>query len=144
MRQYETFELTFQGDTLSENWAQIDLTAEFTCWDITKTVRGFYDGEGRYIVRFLPEQAGTWHWKVTGCVEAEGEEVCEKAQGQHGPVHAVETHFEYADGKLFIPFGTTVYALASQEDALVEQTLESLKATPFNKVRMCVFPKDYD
>ncbi|MBQ9210491.1 MAG: DUF4038 domain-containing protein [Clostridia bacterium] len=144
MRQYETFELTFQGDTLSENWAQIDLTAEFTCWDITKTVRGFYDGEGRYIVRFLPEQAGTWHWKVTGCVEAEGEETCQKARDQHGLVKAVDTHFEYEDGQLFIPFGTTVYALASQEDALVEQTLASLKNAPFNKVRMCVFPKDYD
>lgn len=59
-------------------------------------------------------------------------------------VKAVGTHFEYEDGTYFYPFGTTVYALASQEDALVEQTLESLKNAPFNKVRMCVFPKDYD
>ncbi|MBR1584910.1 MAG: DUF4038 domain-containing protein [Clostridia bacterium] len=144
MRQYETYELTLQGPVLQDAWAQVDLSAEFSCGGAVKTVKGFYDGGGCYKVRFLPEQAGTWHWKVTGCVEAEGEEVCEKAQGQHGPVHAVETHFEYADGKLFIPFGTTVYALASQEDALVEETLESLKNAPFNKVRMCVFPKDYD
>ncbi len=144
MRQYETFELTFQGPTLADTWAQIDLTAAFSCGDTVKTVKGFYDGEGRYIVRFLPEIPGLWKWKITGCVEAEGEETCEKAQGQHGLVRAVGTHFEYEDGRLFIPFGTTVYALASQEDALVEQTLESLKHAPFNKVRMCVFPKDYD
>lgn len=144
MRQYETFELTFQGPVLADAWAQIDLTAEFSCGDTVKTVRGFYDGDGRYIVRFLPEQTGTWRWKVTGCVEAEGEAVCEAAREQHGLVRAVDTHFEFADGTLFIPFGTTVYALASQEDALVEQTLESLKNAPFNKVRMCVFPKDYD
>lgn len=44
----------------------------------------------------------------------------------------------------YIPFGTTVYALISQDDALVEQTLQSLAAAPFNKLRLCVFPKDYD
>ena len=71
-------------------------------------------------------------------------EECLPARGKHGPVRAVGTHFEYADGTIFRPFGTTVYALASQEDALVEETLASLKASPFNKVRMCVFPKHYD
>ena len=56
----------------------------------------------------------------------------------------METHFAFEDGTAFIPFGTTVYALAHQEDALVEETLESLRSAPFNKVRMCVFPKHYD
>ena len=144
MRQYETFELIFQNAVLADAWAQIDLNAVFACGDTVKTVKGFYDGDGRYIVRFLPETPGVWKWKVTGCVEAEGEEVCAAAKDRHGPVRAVDTHFEYADGKIFMPFGTTVYALASQEDALVEETLESLKNAPFNKVRMCVFPKDYD
>ena len=144
MKQYGMFELVFSGEALTDSWAQIDLTAEFTCGDAVKTVRGFYDGDGRYVVRFLPEIAGEWHWKVRGAVTAEGTEVCEPADGSHGLVKAVLTHFEYEDGTLFIPFGTTVYALAHQEDALVEQTLESLKSAPFNKVRMCVFPKHYD
>jgi len=144
MKQYETFEMVFQGNALAECWAQIDLTAEFSCGDTTKTVKGFYDGDGRCIVRFLPEIAGEWRWQVRGAVNAEGTESCEPANSAHGLVKAVDTHFEYEDGTLFIPFGTTVYALAHQEDALVEQTLESLKAAPFNKVRMCVFPKDYD
>ena len=144
MRQHEMFELVFSGETRTDHWAQIDLTAEFACGDTVKTVRGFYDGEGRYVVRFLPETAGEWRWKVCGAVNAEGTESCEAADGAHGPVKAVDTHFEYADGAPFYPFGTTVYALAHQEDALVEQTLESLKAAPFNKVRMCVFPKHYD
>ena len=144
MRQHEMFELVFSGETRTDHWAQIDLTAEFACGDAVKTVRGFYDGEGRYVVRFLPETAGEWRWKVCGAGDAEGTESCEAADGAHGPVKAVDTHFEYADGAPFYPFGTTVYALAHQEDALVEQTLESLKAAPFNKVRMCVFPKHYD
>ena len=144
MKQYEMFELVFPGEALRDRWAQIDLTAVFACGDTVKTVKGFYDDDGRYIVRFLPEIAGEWHWRVTGAVNTEGTEICEAANGAHGLVKAVDTHFEYEDGTLFIPFGTTVYALAHQEDTLVEQTLESLKNAPFNKVRMCVFPKHYD
>ena len=144
MKQYEMFELVFPGKVLTDHWAQIDLTAEFTCGDTVKTVKGFYDGKGRYVVRFLPEIAGKWHWKVCGVVNAEGTENCESTENAHGLAKAVETHFEYAGGSMFIPFGTTVYALAHQDDSLVEQTLKSLKAAPFNKVRMCVFPKHYD
>ena len=50
-------------------------------------------------------------------MNAEGHETCEAADSEHhGLVKAVDTHFEYEDGKLFQPFGTTVYALAHQED----------------------------
>ena len=54
MRQYETFELTFRGDMLTEAYAQIPLTAEFICKEEHKTIKGFYDGDGIYKVRFLP------------------------------------------------------------------------------------------
>lgn len=144
MKQYEMFEMIFPGKPLGDNWADIPLTAEFTCGKTKKRVHGFYDGGGRYIVRFLPESAGEWHWAVHGLFSAEGTETCGPAEGRHGLVKAVDTHFEYADGACFYPFGTTVYALTSQEDGLVEETLESLKNAPFNKVRMCVFPKHYD
>ena len=144
MKQYQMFELVIPGEKLPESRAQIELTAEFSCGDKCRTVRGFHDGEDRYVVRFLPDVPGEWHWRVTGAVNSEGTAFCEPAENTHGPVKAVGTHFEYADGSLFIPFGTTVYALAHQDDALAEQTLESLKTAPFNKVRMCVFPKHYD
>ena len=58
-------------------------------------------------------------------------------------VRAVDTHFEYEDGTYYYPFGTTVYALAHQSEELMEETFETLKHSPFNKVRMCVFPKHY-
>ena len=31
MKQYETFELRFGGEVLPDAWAQIDLTATFSC-----------------------------------------------------------------------------------------------------------------
>lgn len=62
---------------------------------------------------------------------------------KHGVVKAVGTHFEYEDGTYFYPFGTTIYALAHQVPELINETMETLKNSPFNKVRMCVFPKHY-
>ena len=52
-------------------------------------------------------------------------------------------HFAYADGTPYKPLGTTCYAWTSQSDELEEQTLKTLAASPFNKLRMCVFPKRY-
>lgn len=63
---------------------------------------------------------------------------------RHGVVKAVGTHFEYQDGTIYYPIGTTIYALVHQEKTLYEQTMETLKRAPFNKVRFCIFPKHYD
>ena len=143
MRQYETFELTFCGAELTDHWAQANVTAEFTHNGETVVVPGFYAGGGVYKVRFLPMSAGKYIWRVTGDVSGEGQEVCESAI-THGPVKACGRGFVYADGKTFHPFGTTVYALIHQPGEFIERTMETLSAAPFNKVRMCVFPKDYD
>jgi hypothetical protein len=53
-------------------------------------------------------------------------------------------HFAYADGTPYKQIGTTCYAWTHQGDRLEEQTLETLRNAPFNKLRMCVFPKSYD
>ena len=161
MKQYELFELSWQGPVLSDNYAAIDLQAVFTL-DAkasgsdtaadgsaagkstgTSAVKGFYDGDGIYKLRFLPMQAGLWRWKVSGVITDEGEAMCAPADS-HGPVRAEGTHFIHADGTPFHPFGTTVYALISQSDELIEQTMQTLEAAPFNKIRMCIFPKHYD
>ena len=145
MKQYAVFELAFTAPAPMETEAALPLTATFTCGDEQTVVRGFYDGDNTYKIRFLPMKTGLYTWEVSGLFTAAGSEECLPAENNdHGPVRAEETHFVHADGKLFAPFGTTVYALAHQEDALVAQTLESLRTAPFNKVRMCVFPKDYN
>ncbi len=143
MRQYEMFEITLRGPELKESWARADVRAEFTHEGKTVTVPGFYAGEGVYKVRFLPMEPGEYTWRVTGAVTGEGREVCAPAV-THGPVRARGRGFAYADGTPFHPFGTTVYALAHQSRELIDRTFETLTAAPFNKVRLCVFPKDYD
>lgn len=57
---------------------------------------------------------------------------------------ANEFHFAYADGTPFRQIGTTCYAWTHQPAALQEQTLKTLAGAPFNKLRMCVFPKRYN
>lgn len=143
MLQNQVFELAFHAPAPETNFAQPELTATFVHEESITTLKGFYDGEDTYKVRFLPEQPGTYRWQVSGVVEASGEEVCSPSSS-HGKVCPEGLHFRHTDGTLFTPFGTTVYALAHQEDALVETTLKTLRTAPFNKVRMCVFPKHFE
>lgn len=150
MKQYEMFELTFQGKEPEGSRAQADIRAKFVSEARTAEVKGFYAGHGQYKVRFYPEEPGTYEWEVSGAVEGKGQEICEPAAGgeggigSHGIVRAKGLHFQYADGTWYRPFGTTIYALVHQEKQLVDTTMESLRNAPFNKVRFCVFPKHYD
>lgn len=144
MIQYQTFELKFEGKEPKESQAVVDLTAEFIHESERKKVKGFYAGNGVYKVRFLPQQTGLYTWKVSGIVNGEGKEECKASAENHGLVKAVDTHFEYEDGTRYIPFGTTIYALAHQTKELISETMTSLEGSPFNKIRHCVFPKDYD
>ncbi|MDO4285460.1 MAG: DUF5060 domain-containing protein [Eubacteriales bacterium] len=145
MQQYEMFELSFYGPEPKGSWVEVELNAEFTHGEESIRVRGFYKGEGVYAVRFLPMETGDYHYTVSGILQAEGDLVCEvAAEGRHGIVRAEGTHFRYADGTWYYPFGTTVYALVHQQEALVDQTMETLANAPFNKIRMCVFPKHYE
>ena len=52
-------------------------------------------------------------------------------------------HFAFDDGTPYRPVGTTCYAWTHQDEALEGQTLATLAEAPFNKLRMCVFPKSY-
>lgn len=153
MRQYEMFELSFKGGAPQNAEALASFTAEFAMGGKKTKSRGFYDGDGTYKVRYYPDAVGMCSWKVRGipgmdmakaqCIEGEEECVC-PAEGHHGMVGADGVHFRYDDGRVFLPFGTTIYAMVHQERTLVEETRETLAHSPFNKVRFCVFPKHYD
>lgn len=141
MTQYEVFELKY---ILPNDMAKIDLSAEFEHDGEITAVKGFCDGESM-IIRFLPLRAGKYSYSVSGAVSDSGVVECQPAKsGAYPPVRAKGMHFYYDDGRPFYPFGTTVYALAHQPEELIEATLSSLEDSPFNKVRFCVFPKDYD
>ena len=145
VKQYEVFELEFAAAPPQGSHAVVDLCAEFCSDGETVAVNGFYAGNGRYKVRFLPQKAGRYTWRVSGVLSASGEEDCAPHDPAcHGVVRADGLHFRHDDGAWYMPFGTTVYALLHQKQSLVEQTMQTLSHAPFNKVRLCVFPKHFD
>ena len=146
---WEVFEVTLHGPTSSNPFLDVQLTATFSIGHRSVTVDGFYDGHGQYKIRFMPDTLGEWSYTTSSSApELSGKSsrfTClAPLQGAHGPVQVRNTyHFAYADGTPFFPFGTTCYAWVHQTEDLQQQTLDSLSKAPFNKIRMCVFPKSY-
>ena len=149
VEQWDIFEVMLKGPTDGNPFVDVTFSAQFTQGNVSKEVAGFYDGDGMYRVRFMPEQVGQWHYETkSNRAELDGKSgalsVAKPAPKNHGPVRVANTfHFAYADGTPFKQIGTTCYAWIHQGDVLEEQTLVSLAAAPFNKLRMCVFPKSY-
>ncbi len=143
------FEARHQGPEAANPFVDITFGAVFTKGHRSVEVGGFYDGDNTWAVRFMPDTEGAWHYRTVSSAAAldgkEGSFECTPPlAGNHGPVNVDKYHdFRYADGTFYSCIGTTCYAWIHQGDALAKQTLASLKASPFNKVRMTVFPKSY-
>jgi hypothetical protein len=147
--QWGIFELSFNGPREGNPFLDVQFGARFYQDDTVINASGFYDGDGIYRVRCMPERTGNWRY-VTRSSHSEldgrrGEfTVVEPSAGNHGPVRVRNTfHFAYADGTPYRQIGTTCYAWTHQGDEREEETLRTLAASPFNKIRMCVFPKRY-
>jgi hypothetical protein len=149
VEQWGTFELSLEGPATGNPFVDVELSGKFTQGDRAVTALGFYDGNGVYRIRFMPERPGEWRWATrSNRPELDGRQGSFTARkpgpANHGPVRVRNTyHFAYADGTPHFPVGTTCYAWTHQGDKLEEQTLATLKRGPFNKLRMCVFPKHY-
>jgi hypothetical protein len=147
---WEVFELNLKGTSAGNPFTEVQLHATFTLGHRLVSVAGFYDGAGSYKVRFMPDTVGEWTYTTSSNApelnNKSGAFACVAALPKaHGPVQVRnQHHFGYADGTPYFPFGTTCYAWVHQTEELQRQTLETLSAAPFNKMRMCVFPKHYE
>lgn len=143
---WETFEVAFDGPREGNPFVDVELTAVFRLDHREVKVWGFYDGDGVYKVRFMPDAVGAWSYTTESSAAAlrgqQGRFVATAAKaGVRGMVGVQNIHhFAYGDGTPYYPFGTTCYAWAWASEALQQQTIETLKTAPFNKMRMCVFP----
>lgn len=149
VEQYTIFELEFKGPSAGNPFVDVQLSAEFRLMNRSLFCEGFYDGDGIYRIRFMPDQTGEWTYSTRSNVpqldSKKGSITCTKpSEGNHGPVKVRNTYdFGYADGTPFYPVGTTCYAWVHQPEELVNQTLATLSETAFNKIRMTVMPKNY-
>lgn len=149
IERWGTFELSLNGPQNGTPFIDVQLTARFECNGRVVEAGGFYDGDGTYRIRFMPDAIGEWKYTTkSNCDQFNGKTgqfICIKSStDNHGPVRIRDTHhFAYADGTAYFPFGTTSYSWCHQDPALQQQTLATLKSSPFNKLRMAVFPLNF-
>lgn len=156
---WKIFEVELDGTAEGNPFQDIWLTAVFKHSGKEKKVQGFYCENGKYKIRFMPDETGKW----TAVTESNDRKLdgvhlecycVQPKQQNHGRVLRKDTiierpaeedkyHLAYEDGSTYKPFGTTCYAWIHQSQEIQEQTLQTLKNSPFNKVRMCIFPKYY-
>lgn len=149
VEKWDVFEVCAKGFDDQNPFVDYTIKGIFTHDSQTLETFGFYDGNGTYKVRFMPSFEGTYHFKISGTFSNEILEGDFTATApncrNHGPVRVANTfHFAFEDGTPYRCVGTTCYAWTHQSQALQEKTLETLKNSPFNKIRFCVFPKYYD
>jgi len=150
IEKWSRFELVFNHANPEESFSKVKITARFYNNDTSFVVPGFYDGRNQYKIRFMPNETGSWSYTTNSNIPAlnrqKGSFECTEVSGKnHGIVKISDTYnFKYADGKQYYPFGTTAYAWTHMGQKLQELTLNTLKNSGFNKLRMCVFPKNYD
>jgi len=144
VEQWGIYEIQLNGPTNGNPFLDTRLSAVFDHGDKRVEVPGFYDGDGKYLVRFMPDMQGRWsyetkanRWELTG---KSGEfSATPPGPNNHGPVRVHNTyHFAHADGTPFKPIGTTIYNWLDTPDEVQEQTLQTLAASPFNKARMLI------
>ncbi|HEY9355068.1 MAG TPA: DUF5605 domain-containing protein [Arthrobacter sp.] len=150
---WDILEVAIDGPALGNPFTDVELTAVFVHADsdgpAEQPVGGFYDGDGAYKVRFMPDRQGQWTFATSSNARSldglKGAFHCSApVPANHGPVRVADRfHFAHADGTRYTPIGTTAYAWTHQPQSVQERTLEALAESPFNKIRMCVFPKSY-
>ncbi|HEC44336.1 MAG TPA: DUF5060 domain-containing protein [Bacteroides sp.] len=149
IEKWGVYELVLSGPSSGDPFIDVDLSAVFKNNEESIAVPGFYDGNGIYRIRFSPHSRGEWTYKTeSNLAELSGKKGgfhCVSPAGQnHGPVKIVNTFYlQYADGSPYYAVGTTAYQWTSVAQSIQLKTLETLAEAPFNKIRMCVFPKSY-
>ena len=150
VEQWGMEEIALHSATPHQNpFLDVTLTATVSNGADEWVIPGFYDGNGTWCIRFMPQARGVWHFATHAndptLDDAKGSfTVTAPGPRNHGPVRVSHVHhFSYADGTSLFVLGTTMYNWINRDDELQQQTLRTLAHEPFNKVRFCIFPKWY-
>lgn len=115
----------------------------------TYKVYGFWDGGGRFVIRFSPNEAGNWTFRVTSNVPA--------MDGKSGSFQATASedagfirranlhHWQYTEKfKPHLWMGDTCYRCGSMERAAFDQHIAKRAEQKFNHIRLAVVGWDAD
>lgn len=149
VEQWDIYEVVLDGPSEGNPFTEIEVSARFSQNGRDIDVPGFYDGEGVYRIRFMPDALGEWHYETrSNHAELNGRTgalICvQPGPGNHGPVRVSDRfHWRFADGTPYYLLGTTIYNWIHRSEELQEQTLATLQKHAFNKVRFVIPPKSY-
>lgn len=116
VEQWGLFEVSLKGPSSGNPFQEVTLKADFSREHRAVQVKGFYDGDGTYRIRFMPDMQGEWTYRTTSSAPAldgqTGRLTCTPPTAEnYGPVTTAHRyHFVHADGTPYFPFGTTTYA----------------------------------
>ena len=145
---WEKQEFTFKASIDTSNpFTDVSFGAIFESGENKLDVKGFYDGNDVWKIRFMPPSVGSWEMTTYSSHSSiDGKKinftVAPNTSSNHGPVNVEHRfHFSHADGTPFFVLGTTAYNWLNRSSELQDETLSSLKNSPFNKLRFGLFPK---
>ena len=122
VEQWDRFEMELNGPSDGNPFTDYELSAEFifegTGDNEPFNVDGFYDGNGIYRIRFMPNQIGSWSYTTKSNVESMNNQkgtftATTPSKYNHGPAHVNYDNnrtFIFANGDPYFQTGTTTYA----------------------------------
>ena len=106
---WDVFEATFSGPSSGNPHLEVNFEGLFAFGARSLRVPGFYDGDGRYKLRFMPDSEGAWTYQtISNRPElnglAGGFDCSAGRPNMHGPVQVRNRfHFAHADGTPYFP-----------------------------------------
>src|ERR1700753_2083666 len=61
--QWDMYDVVLHGPSTGNPFTDVTVSATFTLGHRNVEVSGFYDGEGVYKVRLMPDSPGHWEWQ---------------------------------------------------------------------------------
>jgi hypothetical protein len=138
---WDLFELVLTNPREYANpFSDVSLNGDFTSPSGRKWSQfGFYDGEGIWRLRFMPDEEGEWHYQANfsdGSHGVEGRFICERGRS-HGPLRVRRDNplwFEHADGTPFYMRAFHLWQVDALDEGILGKTLDFLKGQGFNTV----------
>ncbi len=157
IEKYHSHDFTFPATAVG-NPFEVKLTGEFTGPEGARlSVPGFYDGDGKWKIRFSPTQLGEWSMRTTSSLEAlnaktESGIVC--TTNTHSNIHGIlkidaahPYHFIYEDGTRYFLLGYEADwlwapALIDPQAKVMHQLIDQMADRGFNHVMVNIYAHD--
>ncbi len=135
------FETAFSNSRIYANpFTEVSLDAVFTAPSGQRmTTEGFYDGNGTWRLRFMPDELGVWRYEARfsdGAAGGSGAFRCNRGR-EHGPLRVSLKNplwFEHADGTPFYVRAFHLWYAESLSPEVLDRTLRYLQNQHFNTI----------